>query len=107
MDRADAAAPEHFPGEPFLTRTPLTPLLANPTVQEAIKLCHAGGAVDMLVFGTLRLDDFSVYFRLQNAPIQATIGAAMMPGSEKVWFREIPADGCVQQVILPPRHGVS
>ena len=108
-----------FQGSLFDTDT-LTPLLANPAVQESIKLWKqiAGPPVktegttteELLTFwiaGRCAMTIYAsfMYTAFQNFPFQGTIGVAMMPGSEKVWSR--PGDGCVQQVLLPPCHGVS
>ena len=81
----------------------LTPLLANPAVQESIRLWKqiAGPPTktegttteELVTFWTagrcaMTISPSIVYTAFQNFPFQGTIGTAMMPGSEKVWSRE-------------------
>ena len=89
-------------GSLFDTQT-LSPLLENPAVQEAIQLWKEVAGPPEMKRGTTTLEQVnfwltgrcamtlgftSFYTFIQSASLDEITGAAVMPGSERVWWRE-------------------
>ena len=76
----DASARE--PGGAGVHQTLGPPVKTEGTTTEELLTFWIAGRCAMTIYASF------VYTAFQNFPFQGTIGAAMMPGSEKVWSRE-------------------